>query len=174
MEKSLIVLLIAVTLYYGVNIYTDIRYRKTKNIWHLLFLLSGGVFYFTQGFPIINFIGALVLALLFGLLLEAFKITYAGDTKMCIVSAVWLSSLQGTIYITVLGLYVFYLLIILLISYFVIIRRKGWNWTIKNQLFNIKSLIFKTSLVSERIFERFPGAVAIGIGTYLQVLYLMW
>jgi len=92
---------------------------------------------------------------------------------MCVVSAVWLTNLQGSAFYTVLGLYIFYLLIILLISYIILFRKKGLRWTVQNQLNNLKSLLLKTTLVSERVFERFPGAVAISLGTYIQAFYLM-
>lgn len=33
--------------YMALNVFTDLKYRKTKNIWHLLFLIVGiGITYF--------------------------------------------------------------------------------------------------------------------------------
>ncbi|MEC2715096.1 hypothetical protein P9X50_25970, partial [Bacillus cereus] len=56
------------------NVFTDLKYRKTKNIWHFIFLIVGlGITYFTGIRTGKEIVIVLTMALVCGLLLETFK-----------------------------------------------------------------------------------------------------
>ena len=60
--------------YMILNVFTDLKYRKTKNIWHLLFLIVGiGITYFAGIRTGKEILIVLAMALACGLLLETFK-----------------------------------------------------------------------------------------------------
>lgn len=91
-------------IYHAFNIYTDLKWRITKSIWHLIFFLGGVLLSANslkgEGFKEIAIFYALsvVLWLLIGLILESALMYSPGDTKMMIVSALWLSALAGESY----------------------------------------------------------------------------
>ncbi|MED1637904.1 hypothetical protein P4V01_13285, partial [Bacillus thuringiensis] len=61
-------------IYMILNVFTDLKYRKTKNMWHLLFLMMGMGITYSAGIRTGKEITiVLVVALVCGLLLEAFK-----------------------------------------------------------------------------------------------------
>ncbi|MDX8367189.1 hypothetical protein [Cytobacillus sp. IB215665] len=94
---------------------------------------------------------------------------------MCVVSIIWLAGLKEIFpTTTVMGLYIIFLLIVLISAYAVVIYKKGFIWTFKIHMENLKVLmIFKKILYSEKAFDRYPGAVAISIGTYLYAILLL-
>lgn len=159
-------------IYHLLNVYTDIKYRITKNMWHLLFFITGTILFFVTGNSVISYLSLVILSLLVGVILETFKISAAGDTKMCIVSCIWLGMMINQMAaLIVLGLYVFYIGLFFIISYVALIRRKGLAWVLKDQLYNLKSLYSKTALTKEPAIKNFPGAVVIAIGSVLYFLF---
>lgn len=172
MSMILTAVLFALLAYHIVNIYTDVRYRLTKNLWHLLFFLAGTVFYFSLQLDLAGYFISLGLALVFGLVMEFTKITCPGDTKMCIATSIWLAVLGAPAFISIFGFYFFYLFILVACTLMVIIRNKGIRWTISNQIHNLRALITRTPMYSEKVIASFPGAVAISIGAFFQILYL--
>lgn len=152
----------------------DVRYRITKNIWHALFLAGGTAVFLNKGGHWIPYLSLTVLSLVFGLFLESVKINAAGDTKMCVATSVWLGVFtKESPYITVVALYVGYIFFILFVSYLLLIKKKGLKWTVRNQLYDFRSLILRTPLSEEKVMERFPGAVAILFATILSSYYLI-
>lgn len=86
-------------LYNAVNVYTDIRWRKTKNLWHLLFFLISFLTLIVSGPPfwsidMLQFLFISIIAwLLAGLFFETIRLFAPGDTKMLVVNASWVSLL---------------------------------------------------------------------------------
>lgn len=88
--------------YHVVNIFTDIKWRVTKNLWHLLFFM-GGVMLSIQalrgvsvGEILLFYALGVILWFCIGIFLETVVGMYSpGDTKMMLISALWLSSLAG-------------------------------------------------------------------------------
>ncbi|TKH20716.1 hypothetical protein FC692_28255, partial [Bacillus cereus] len=79
--------------YMFLNVFTDLKYRKTKNMWHLLFLILGiGITYLAGIRTGKEIVIVLVMALACGLLLETFKFSSPGDTKMLVVVALYVSN----------------------------------------------------------------------------------
>lgn len=160
--------------YHSFNVYLDVRYRITKNIWHILFFLIGTVVYVMIKAEWIQFFSICILALIFGLALEALRVSAAGDTKMCIVTSVWIGIFtQESAYVTVVSLYIGYLLFILLASYAILVMRKGVKWVLMNQFYDFRSLVLRIPLSQEKALERFPGAVAICIASILSAFYVV-
>lgn len=66
------------------NIYTDFKELKTKNIWHLLFLMIGIILSLILKVNLLEILGVIIIALAIGLIREntrSIRIA-AGDTKM--------------------------------------------------------------------------------------------
>ncbi|MBY3621115.1 hypothetical protein M2444_004750 [Paenibacillus sp. PastF-3] len=76
--------LILLIVYNGFNMYCDVRWRITKNLWHVLYLLLFlTLIIVQQGTAVLWAVGWGCIAFLFyGLLLEAAGSTAPGDTKM--------------------------------------------------------------------------------------------
>ncbi|MDP4087560.1 MAG: hypothetical protein Q8934_23640 [Bacillota bacterium] len=170
----MIVPILSLLLYHSVNIFTDTKYRITKNKWHLLFLIIGSAYFFYNHKDWLSYIFLLLISLAFGLLLETLRVSSAGDTKMCIVSIIWVGSISFySPYITTLVLFVGYILFIFLLSYFKLVKKLGFKWVILNQWYDLKSFIIKTPLSQETALENFPGAVAICFGVAVSILYVV-
>lgn len=75
--------LILLIVYNGFNMYCDVRWRITKNLWHVLYLLLFlTLIIVQQGTAVLWAVGWGCIAFLFyGLLLEAAGSTAPGDTK---------------------------------------------------------------------------------------------
>ena len=88
--------------YHAVNIFTDVKWRVTKNFWHLLFFM-GGVMLSIQalrgvsvGEILLFYTLSVILWFCIGIFLETVVGMYSpGDTKIMLISALWLSSLAG-------------------------------------------------------------------------------
>jgi Flp pilus assembly protein protease CpaA len=167
-------------IYHIFNVYTDVKFRITKNIWHLLFLVIGLVYYYVFAFtgewyrPLV----AMLIALIIGLLLEGVRLSSPGDTKMFVVTALLLSMmLPHHWYVRVaLAVVVFHLFLLSLFTYSILFKRFGVKQTFKNQINDIRALFTPGVPISrERIFEHFPGAVTIMVGslTYFVVVTVL-
>lgn len=75
-----------------INIYTDSKYMETYNRWHLIFLITFSSLYTYLGGEWFNLLLTILLTLFIGLIVENIKAIQigAGDTKMLIVSSVFL------------------------------------------------------------------------------------
>ncbi|PIJ95821.1 hypothetical protein CTN02_21915 [Lysinibacillus sphaericus] len=75
-------LTVVIAVYMLVNLYTDIRYLKTKNLWHVLILIVLFTISIIKG-AVFNSVIALSVAFLAGIVLRKILSTYgAGDVKM--------------------------------------------------------------------------------------------
>lgn len=176
MEMTVIIPLIMFLVYHALNVYTDVKFRVTKNLWHLVFLALGLGYYYLFAFdgtwykPIL----AMVITLAIGLVLEMVRVSSPGDTKMFIVTALLLSMmLPHHEYMRIgLAVVVFHLFILAMITYFILFKKIGIKQTFKNQFMDIKALFIPGVPISRvRIFEHFPGAVTIMSGS---LLYFVW
>lgn len=81
--------------YNVVNMYTDIRWRITKNVWHLLYFLFflSYAMYMNLSITLWLVVFAITIPLLFGLALEKAGSTGPGDTKMMITNALGICAL---------------------------------------------------------------------------------
>lgn len=163
-------------LYNAVNVYTDMRWRKTKNAWHLLYFLASFVLLQMVGPPfwsieMLQFLGiAVVLWLLAGLFFESFRFFSPGDTKMLVVNAFWVSLLsyqsgqwegvQETLWL----LAFWFILSYLAVSVFLTVRKFGWKAM-------LRSLCTRVSLrKTDGTLLSFPGAVPIACAVGLTLL----
>ena len=175
METSVLIPLLMFVVYHVLNVYTDIKFRVTKNIWHLLFLLLGvGYYYgFSLGGEWYRPLLAMLVALIIGLFLEMIRLSSPGDTKMFIVTALLLSMMLPHHWFArvALAVVIFHLFLLSLITYFVLFKRIGVRQTFKNQFMDIRALLMPGVPISrERIFEHFPGAVTIMAGSLLYFI----
>lgn len=164
--------LILYLIYHSLNVFTDIKYRLTKNFWHLSFLILGLVYYYVFAFsnswyhPLIS----IMIVLLLGLFLERMRLSSPGDTKMFIVTALLLSMMLPNLSSFRIGMAVviFHLFLISLFTYFKLFQSIGVINTFKNQLNDLKALIMPGVPVSKiKVFDHFPGAVTIMLGGLL-------
>ncbi|MCF6094309.1 hypothetical protein L1765_10075 [Microaerobacter geothermalis] len=161
-------MIFGLAVYHLFNVWTDVRYRKTKNMWHLLFLLIGmGAYYFQPSViwwrP---WVGAII-TLLLGLIFEGMKFSSPGDTKMLIVSAIWIGTIfpSLSVYRVVLGVVLFHLSFFFVFSYISLIKKKGLKYALRSQILNLKAMVLGLPLSNEKVVERFPGAITIALGS---------
>lgn len=165
-------------IYHIVNVYTDCKYRITKNIWHLLFLIIGFFqYYFLAEEPrFFAFFGVIFFVLILGLLLEVFRQSSPGDTKMMIVTAVLLLPVvpPNIHYLEVgLGVVIFHLLLFVICTYIYLFWKKGIFTTLKEQLRIIKMMMMPGVPIDRTIiFTHFPGATTIMGGGLLYILFV--
>lgn len=78
-------------IYMEVNVYTDFKYLRTKNVWHLLFLIIAIVLGFLEEVSVLNVIGIMLITLIIGLMREKFPLVRMspGDTKMLVVASMY-------------------------------------------------------------------------------------
>lgn len=169
MTWLIIVPLIIYLIYHSLNIYTDIKYRITKNLWHLLFLVIGLGFYYTFAFSNAWYhpLGALGVALIIGLIFERLGLSSAGDTKMLMVTAVYVTLFlpHHAFFRVGIAVMVFHLSLVALITYGKLFKDIGILQTFKNQLNDIKALMMPGVPISKvTVFEHFPGALTIAAG----------
>ncbi|MEX3623647.1 hypothetical protein [Viridibacillus arvi] len=164
-----IIPIILYLLYHSLNVFTDIKYRITKNLWHLLFLVIGLGFYY--GFAFSNAwyhpLGALIVTLVIGLVLEKIRLSSPGDTKMFMVTAIYLSLMlpHHAFFRIGLAVVMFHLLLVSVITYAKLFKDIGVVQTFKNQINDIKALVMPGVPISKfKVFEHFPGAVTIMLG----------
>lgn len=157
--------------YVVINLYTDIRYRRTSNILHLISLIAALTYFdFTKGSSY-KVLVLMSIALVFGLLLEKMKTSSPGDTKMFIVMSVWISSLSSANPLkTTLFFCIITYAIHLGIAWLSWVRKKGLWRALKEQRTQIIILITPgASLSKEIIFENWPGAINMCIGAILTL-----
>lgn len=175
MDVTILVSLGMFIVYHIFNVYTDVKHRLTKNLWHLLFLIAGLLYYYGFAFkgewyrPLL----AMIIALFIGLFLEKVRLSSPGDTKMFVVTALILSMMlpyQGYVRIA-LAVVVFHLFLLSLFTYGVLFKKIGVKQTFKNQLMDFRALFTPGLPISRvRIFDHFPGAVTIMGGSLLYFI----
>lgn len=166
--------------YHTLNVITDLKYRITKNLWHLLFLIIGLSFYYGVAFENAWYhpLAALFITLLMGLVLEKMRLSSAGDTKMFIVTAVYLSMMlpHHGFFRIALAVVIFHLALVAIFTYFRLFRKIGIVQTFKNQYYDIKALFMPGVPISKvKVFDHFPGAVTImggGLVYFIAILIL--
>ncbi|HHT7067612.1 hypothetical protein [Bacillus thuringiensis] len=163
--------------YMTLNVFTDLKYRKTKNIWHLLFLIVGiGITYFAGIRAGKEIVIVLVMALACGLLLETFKFSSPGDTKMLVVVALYVSNVvEESAMLTAITLTAFHLLFFWIASVYRLIKILGFVGAIKDQLEHAVS-IFGAKLPKKEIqlIQSFPGACSILLGAIVYVAFTIY
>ncbi|WP_237982732.1 hypothetical protein [Bacillus thuringiensis] len=163
--------------YMILNVFTDLKYRKTKNMWHLLFLILGiGITYFNGVRTGKEIAIVLVMALVCGLLLETFKFSSPGDTKMLMVVALYVSNVvEESAMLTAITLTAFHLLFFWIASVYRLIKILGFIGAIKDQLEHAAS-IFGVKLPKKEIqlIQSFPGACSILLGALIYVAFIIY
>ncbi|MFJ8221005.1 hypothetical protein [Bacillus cereus] len=163
--------------YMTLNVFTDLKYRKTKNIWHLLFLIVGiGITYFAGIRTGKEIVIVLAMALACGLLLETFKFSSPGDTKIIIVVALYISNVvKETAILTAITLTAFHLLFFWIASVYRLIKILGFVGAFEDQLQHAAS-IFGSKLPKKEIqlIQSFPGACSILLGAIVYVGFTIY
>ncbi|MEC5236225.1 hypothetical protein [Bacillus mycoides] len=163
--------------YMILNVFTDLKYRKTKNMWHLLFLIVGiAITYFDGVRTGKEIVIVLVMALACGLLLETFKFSSPGDTKMLVVVALYVSNVvEESSMLTAITLTAFHLLFFWIASVYRLIKILGFVGAIKDQLEHAAS-IFGAKLPKKEIqlIQSFPGACSILLGAIVYVAFTIY
>ncbi|MGH0593628.1 hypothetical protein ACQVPY_15225 [Bacillus pretiosus] len=163
--------------YMTLNVFTDLKYRKTKNIWHLLFLIVGiGIAYFAEIRTGKEILIVLAMALACGLLLETFKFSSPGDTKMLVVVAVYVSNVvEESAILTAITLTAFHLLFFWIASVYRLIKILGFVGAFKDQLEHAAS-IFGAKLPKKEIqlIQSFPGACSILLGAIVYIAFTIY
>ncbi|MGZ9772174.1 hypothetical protein ACXY7N_16190 [Bacillus toyonensis] len=163
--------------YMSLNVFTDLKYRKTKNMWHLLFLIFGiGITYFTGIRTGKEIVIVLATALACGLLLETFKFSSPGDTKMLVVVALYISNVvEESAVFTAITLTAFHLLFFWIASVYRLINVLGFIGAIKDQLEHAASM-FGAKLPKKEIqlIQSFPGACSILLGALVYVAFTIY
>lgn len=148
--------------YMALNVFTDLKYRKTKNIWHLLFLIVGiGITYFAGIRTGKEIVIVLAMALACGLLLETFKFSSPGDTKMLVVVAIYVSNLvEESAILTAITLTAFHLLFFWIASVYRLIKILGFVGRLKtNWSMLLLYLGQKLPKKDIQLIQSFPGLV---------------
>lgn len=186
-----------ILIYHAVNIWTDVKWRVTKNVWHLLFFLGGvilsGQALRGEGIKEIMIFYALsvILWICIGVFMEAAVGMFSpGDTKMIVVSALWLAASAGGGYREMLLSYGFGVSLSLLIAGLIVMIR---NHGIKQLVEEFKSQLFFWLTVGMNPFraiealkamkrrvrdeqnnpmksKNIPAAIPIAAGTFLALM----
>ena len=163
--------------YMVLNVFTDLKYRKTKNIWHFIFLVVGlGITYFAGIRTGKEIVIVLTMALVCGLLLETFKFSSPGDTKMLVVAALYVSDVaEESAMLTAITLTAFHLLFFWIASVYRLIKILGFVGAIKDQLEHAAS-IFGAKLPKKEIqlIQSFPGACSILLGAIVYIAFTIY
>lgn len=162
--------------YMALNVFTDLKYRKTKNIWHLLFLIVGiGITYFAGIRTGKEIVIVLAMALACGLLLETFKFSSPGDTKMLVVVAIYVSNLvEESAILTAITLTAFHLLFFWIASVYRLIKILGFVGAFKDQLEHAASIFGKLPKKDIQLIQSFPGACSILLGAIVYVAFTIY
>lgn len=163
--------------YMVLNVFTDLKYRKTKNIWHFIFLIAGlSITYFAGIRTGKEIVIVLTMALVCGLLLETFKFSSPGDTKMLVVVALYVSNVvEESAMLTAITLTAFHLLFFWIASIYRLIKILGFVGAIKDQLEHAAS-IFGVKLPKKEIklIQSFPGACSILLGAMVYIAFTIY
>ncbi|WP_144495639.1 hypothetical protein [Bacillus thuringiensis] len=163
--------------YMVLNVFTDLKYRKTKNIWHFIFLIAGlSITYFAGIRSGKEIVIVLTMALVCGLLLETFKFSSPGDTKMLVVVALYVSNVvEESAMLTAITLTAFHLLFFWIASVYRLIKILGFVGAVKDQLEHAAS-IFGVKLPKKEIklIESFPGACSILLGAMVYIAFTIY
>lgn len=152
------VLFIMLVLYMAVNVYHDIKTLKTKNLWHLLFIVIFLSINLLQNTT--QAIYLLSLAMIIGLTLERFQQQLPGDTKMLVVCS------QALLTITTFNPYT----VIILLYFIKMVMSSIWGFLLaylqnkKKFIRDLKEIILapffpalRYSIVGQKIYSH-PGA----------------
>lgn len=165
-------------IYATVNVVTDIKYRITKNYWHLFFLLFG-ICYTAKVRSIQEITLAILFSLFIGLLLEQVKASSAGDTKMLIVTTVWLSAFVPISILRLsLSIVLFYLLPFILICIIVLVKKYGLSNAIQREwqqfkmlyLQGIRSLSGQDAESTNTLVNNIPGAIFVYFSAFINYI----
>ncbi|PEB54621.1 hypothetical protein COO03_05105 [Bacillus sp. AFS098217] len=163
--------------YMFLNVFTDLKYRKTKNAWHALFLMLGVVITYFGHVRTLKEIGiVLVMAMVCGLILEMFKFSSPGDTKMLIVAALYISNVvEESAMLTAIILTAFHLSFFWIASVYRLIKILGFAGAIKDQ-FQHAASIFGVKLPKQEIqlIKSFPGACSILLGAVVYIAFTLF
>ncbi|HFJ9281156.1 TPA: hypothetical protein ACGW6Z_005419 [Bacillus cereus] len=163
--------------YMVLNVFTDLKYRKTKNVWHFIFLIVGlCITYFAGIRTGKEIVIVLIMALVCGLLLETFKFSSPGDTKMLVVVALYVSNVvEESAMLTAITLTAFHLLFFWIASVYRLIKILGFVGAIKDQLEHATS-IFGVKLPKKEIklIQSFPGACSILLGAMVYIAFTIY
>lgn len=174
MEMYILVLFI---IYLSFNVFTDIRQRITKNYWHLCFLILGSLssyFFGTRNMEEVFVV--MISALICGLVCELFKFSSPGDTKMLIVSSMYLIHfVQGQAITVAITFTVFHILFFTIASIYRLIKILGFKGAFKDQLqhaINISGIKVPTKNIE--LIKSFPGACSIMLSAivYIAISFL--
>ncbi|WP_148302527.1 hypothetical protein [Caldalkalibacillus mannanilyticus] len=163
-------ILVILLMYHSLNIYTDLRFRRTKNLWHLLFLVGAIPFIVRtclglEGMEILAYLfWGVLLWLLLGLFLETFRFFSPGDTKMLLVSGIWITSTQQGDYVVAGYAFAFFTTLFLFCL--------GLYYFLKNNAIHTLWLSLRNRLPIK--VGNMPGALPIALGTWVAVLVLAW
>ncbi|PEY89415.1 hypothetical protein CN360_27980 [Bacillus cereus] len=164
--------------YMVLNVFTDLKYRKTKNIWHFIFLIVGlGITYFAGIRTGKEIVVVLTMALVCGLLLETFKFSSPGDTKMLVVVALYVSNVvEESAMLTAITLTAFHLLFFWIASVYRLIKILGLVGAIKDQLEHAASIFGAKKLPKKEIqlIQSFPGACSILLGAIVYIAFTIY
>lgn len=111
-----------------------------------------------------------------GLLLETFKFSSPGDTKMLVVVAIYVSNLvEESAILTAITLTAFHLLFFWIASVYRLIKILGFVGAIKDQ-FEHAASIFGAKLPKKEIqlIQSFPGACSILLGAIVYIAFTMY
>lgn len=175
MSLKVIIPLILFLIYHSLNIYTDAKFRITKNLWHLLFLAIGLVYYYSFAFANTWYhpLAAMGIVLLIGIILEVARMSSPGDTKMMMVTTLFMTMMlphHGYVRIA-LAVVLFHLFLFAMVTYVKLFKELGVKQTFKNQWNDIKAIFIPgVPITKYKIFEHFPGAVTIMGGSLLYFI----
>ncbi|MFC9450004.1 hypothetical protein ACFTSE_28170 [Bacillus cereus] len=163
--------------YMVLNVFTDLKYRKTKNVWHFIFLIVGlGITYFAGIRTGKEIVIVLTMALVCGLLLETFKFSSPGDTKMLVVVALYVSNVvEESAILTAITLTAFHLLFFWIASVYRLIKILGFVGAIKDQLEHAASISgVKLPKKEIKLIQSFPGACSILLGAMVYIAFTIY
>jgi Flp pilus assembly protein protease CpaA len=172
MSMKIIIPLVLFLIYHALNVYTDTKYRITKNVWHLIFLVVGLVFYyvFAPSNAWYHPLAAMGITLVIGLILEMARMSSPGDTKMLVVTALLMTMMlpHHGFFRIALAVVIFHLFLFALFTYGKLFKELGVKQTFKNQWNDIKAIFMPGVPISRyKVYEHFPGAVTIMGGSLI-------
>ncbi|MEQ2529130.1 hypothetical protein EKG37_17500 [Robertmurraya yapensis] len=150
-------------IYLVVNIWTDIRTLKTKNVWHLVFgllILIVGIFNDMATFMLV----ALIIILLVGILLMNIPNVQlgAGDIKMLMVLSMYLQFMKPTVapFLIVLILVSVYMTLSFLIHTILLLIKKR----VKREISFLSYRVTKKMIIT-------PEAIPISLSVFVAILF---
>jgi Flp pilus assembly protein protease CpaA len=147
-----VLIYLLLTVYMSFNLYTDLKYLITKNLWHLMFLAIGLCYALISNESFIAKIIVIFISLILGIALEKVSKISAGDTKMLCVSSIYLTFLLDIhdffvpfylifLYLIVSSLVVILLIVIKLFKNLINQKQLRGRYEIRAGHFNLKFTI---------------------------------